>query len=66
MILVLKEILDSKLRNDEDDERVLTTIKVALWCIHEDMYLRPSMDKVIQMLEGVYHVPQPLTFSHGV
>ncbi|CAN0877573.1 G-type lectin S-receptor-like serine/threonine-protein kinase SD2-5 [Linum grandiflorum] len=59
----LREILDSKLKLDEQDERVGTAIKVALWCIQEDMYVRPSMTKVVQMLEGIYAVPKPPTSS---
>ncbi|KAF3969847.1 hypothetical protein CMV_006389 [Castanea mollissima] len=59
----LKEILDPKLETDESDERVITAIKVALWCIQEDMHLRPPMTKVVQMLEGHCSVPQPPTSS---
>ncbi|XP_038717667.1 G-type lectin S-receptor-like serine/threonine-protein kinase SD2-5 isoform X2 [Tripterygium wilfordii] len=55
----LKEILDSKLDIDENDERVVTAIKVALWCIQEDMQLRPPMTKVVQMLDGLCYVPEP-------
>ncbi|CAL8105528.1 unnamed protein product [Prunus armeniaca] len=55
----LKDILDRKLGNVEADERVHTAIMVALWCIQEDMSLRPSMTKVVQMLEGLFPVPQP-------
>ncbi|KAF8393209.1 hypothetical protein HHK36_021450 [Tetracentron sinense] len=60
----LREILDSKLKIEEEDERVFTAIKVALWCIQEDMQLRPSMTKVVQMLEGLCPVPLPPTTSH--
>ncbi|XP_010250137.1 PREDICTED: G-type lectin S-receptor-like serine/threonine-protein kinase SD2-5 [Nelumbo nucifera] len=59
----LKEILDSKLTAEEEDERVDIAIKVALWCIQEDMHQRPSMTKVVQMLEGLCVVPQPPTSS---
>ncbi|XVF89322.1 hypothetical protein PTKIN_Ptkin19aG0120600 [Pterospermum kingtungense] len=55
----LRDILDSRLTIDGEDERVQTAIKVALWCIQEDMHLRPSMTKVVQMLEGLSHVPKP-------
>ncbi|XP_022724597.1 G-type lectin S-receptor-like serine/threonine-protein kinase SD2-5 [Durio zibethinus] len=55
----LKEILDPKLDVNEKDERFVTTIKVALWCIQEEMRLRPPMTKVVQMLEGLCDVPQP-------
>jgi hypothetical protein len=60
----LRDILDSKLTIDiENDDRVFTAIKVALWCVQEDMQLRPSMTKVVQMLEGLSSVPQPPTSS---
>ncbi|TKY58138.1 G-type lectin S-receptor serine/threonine-protein kinase SD2-5 [Spatholobus suberectus] len=59
----VREILDSKLETYENDERVHTAVKVALWCIQEDMSLRPSMTKVVQMLEGLCTVPKPPTCS---
>ncbi|EPS69024.1 hypothetical protein M569_05744 [Genlisea aurea] len=55
----LREILDAELRMDEGDDRVGIAIKVALWCIQDDMCLRPSMGRVVQMLEGISSVPQP-------
>lgn len=55
----LRDILDWKIEIDETDDRVSTAIKVALWCIQEDMHLRPSMTKVVQMLEGLCAVPPP-------
>lgn len=59
----LKEILDSRLSMDEHDERIHVAIRVALWCIQEDMSLRPPMTKVVQMLEGLCTVPKPPTSS---
>ncbi|KAL2518026.1 G-type lectin S-receptor-like serine/threonine-protein kinase SD2-5 [Abeliophyllum distichum] len=58
-----KDIIDTKLKIDEEDARFTTAIKVALWCIQDDMYLRPPMTKVVQMLEGVYPVLPPPTAS---
>ncbi|KAI4376891.1 hypothetical protein MLD38_014599 [Melastoma candidum] len=55
----LMELLDSKIETQETDETVLAAIKVALWCIQEDMNLRPSMTKVVQMLEGITPVAMP-------
>ncbi|XP_021298451.1 G-type lectin S-receptor-like serine/threonine-protein kinase SD2-5 [Herrania umbratica] len=55
----LKEIFDPMLDVNENDERFVTAIKVALWCIQEEMRLRPPMTKVVQMLEGLCDVPQP-------
>ncbi|XP_020230292.2 G-type lectin S-receptor-like serine/threonine-protein kinase SD2-5 [Cajanus cajan] len=59
----VREILDSKVETCENDERVHTALQVALWCIQEDMSLRPSMTKVVQMLEGLCTVPKPPSCS---
>ncbi|KAL0297151.1 UNVERIFIED_CONTAM: G-type lectin S-receptor-like serine/threonine-protein kinase SD2-5 [Sesamum radiatum] len=59
----LKDIIDAKLKIDEEDERVAIAIKVALWCIQDDMHLRPPMTRVVQMLEGLSAVPPPPTAS---
>ncbi|CAA7025419.1 unnamed protein product [Microthlaspi erraticum] len=60
----LMEIVDGKMKNvDLNDERVQRAMKTALWCIQEDMQMRPSMSKVVQMLEGVFPVVQPPTSS---
>lgn len=59
----LRDILDSNLKYDENDERVSRAIKAALWCIQEDMSLRPPMTRVVQMLEGLCPVTQPPTSS---
>ncbi|KAI3516844.1 hypothetical protein L1887_15925 [Cichorium endivia] len=50
-----------KLVNDEDvDKRTLDRmIKIGLWCIQEEPSLRPSMKKVVLMLEGTVIIPVP-------
>ncbi|KAK3427694.1 hypothetical protein EUGRSUZ_F03870 [Eucalyptus grandis] len=57
------EILDSRLEFDENDRRIVDTIKVALWCMQDEMNLRPPMTKVVQMLEGLCAIPQPPSSS---
>ncbi|KAK4345158.1 hypothetical protein RND71_035334 [Anisodus tanguticus] len=59
----LKDLIDRNLQVEEEDERVSIAIRVALWCIQDDMSLRPSMAKVVQMLEGLCPVPSPPTAS---
>lgn len=54
----LREVVDTSLQRD-CDERMEVAIRVALWCIQEDMNLRPSMSRVVQMLEGIAEVPIP-------
>nr|XP_043607586.1 G-type lectin S-receptor-like serine/threonine-protein kinase SD2-5 [Erigeron canadensis] len=55
----LQEIFDQQMKIDEKDDRVMVAIQVALWCIQDDMNLRPPMTKVVQMLEGLCPVPTP-------
>ncbi|XP_074275915.1 G-type lectin S-receptor-like serine/threonine-protein kinase SD2-5 [Silene latifolia] len=56
----LNVIVDSRLVLDyQNDERVSTAIKAALWCIQDDVSLRPSMTRVVQMLEGLCPVNMP-------
>ncbi|KAF8025361.1 hypothetical protein BT93_F2259 [Corymbia citriodora subsp. variegata] len=54
-----EEILDSRLEFDENDGRIVDAIKVALWCIQDEMNSRPPMTKVVQMLEGLCPIPPP-------
>lgn len=54
-----EEIVDAKLRYNDDDGRVGTAIRVALWCIQEEVRLRPSMMQIVRMLEGLQEVSPP-------
>lgn len=59
----LKEFIDPKLDVDEKDEKVVAAIEVALWCIQDEMQMRPPMTRVVQMLEGFCDLPPPPTSS---
>lgn len=53
-----------KLVRDEDQEEVDKTklermVKIAIWCIQDDPSLRPSIKKVMLMLEGTVDIPTP-------
>jgi Protein kinase domain/D-mannose binding lectin/S-locus glycoprotein domain/PAN-like domain len=41
---------------DLDMEQIERALKVCFWCIQEQPSLRPSMGKVVQMLEGIMEV----------
>ncbi|KAF3448235.1 hypothetical protein FNV43_RR08948 [Rhamnella rubrinervis] len=43
----------------ENRKKLEAFVMVALWCIQENPFLRPTMRKVVQMLEGVVEVPLP-------
>ncbi|KAF5764587.1 putative protein kinase RLK-Pelle-SD-2b family [Helianthus annuus] len=55
--------LERLIENDDeartDMKRVERVVMVAMWCIQEDPSLRPSMKKVVQMLEGVIEISLP-------
>ncbi|KAL9459425.1 hypothetical protein AB3S75_002761 [Citrus x aurantiifolia] len=44
---------------DVDKKQLERMIKVALWCILDKPSLRPSMKKVLLMLEGTMDIPIP-------
>ncbi|KAL8258038.1 hypothetical protein R6Q59_030079 [Mikania micrantha] len=46
---------------DEDVElkRLEQMVKIGLWCIQEEPSLRPSMKRVVLMLEGTVKIPVP-------
>ena len=61
--------LDLLVENDEettnDMKRVEKYVMIAIWCIQEDPSLRPTMKKVVQMMEGAVEVlvpPGPSSF----
>ena len=43
----------------DDRRKLLRFVMVAIWCIQEDPFLRPTMRRATQMLEGVVDVPVP-------
>ncbi|KAF8396068.1 hypothetical protein HHK36_017680 [Tetracentron sinense] len=55
--------LDALVENDteamSDLGRMERLVKVAIWCIQEELSLRPTMKKVTLMLEGTVEVPMP-------
>lgn len=55
------EVVDERLirGGDVDEKEVTLLVNVALWCIQEDAKLRPSMERVVAMLEGRVPVDVP-------
>ncbi|XVE78764.1 hypothetical protein DITRI_Ditri14bG0004100 [Diplodiscus trichospermus] len=55
--------LDALVDNDAealgDKMKLERFVMVAIWCIQEDIRLRPTINKVILMLEGIIQVPPP-------
>ncbi|MFS7907487.1 putative protein kinase RLK-Pelle-SD-2b family [Helianthus anomalus] len=55
--------LDAFVENDmealDDMDKLTTFMMVGLWCVQENPSMRPTMKKVIQMLEGDIEVTEP-------
>ncbi|KAM0052829.1 putative non-specific serine/threonine protein kinase [Helianthus debilis subsp. tardiflorus] len=43
----------------DDMDKLTTFMMVGLWCVQENPSMRPTMKKVIQMLEGDIEVTEP-------
>ncbi|XP_020235213.1 G-type lectin S-receptor-like serine/threonine-protein kinase At1g34300 [Cajanus cajan] len=53
-------ILDKRLADHEVDmEQVKRAIEASFWCIQEQPSQRPTMSRVLQMLEGVTEIAKP-------
>ncbi|XP_057796581.1 G-type lectin S-receptor-like serine/threonine-protein kinase At2g19130 [Salvia miltiorrhiza] len=52
-------LLDPLLNRRADEEELSTLCKVACWCVQDDENRRPSMSRVVQILEGVVGVSSP-------
>ncbi|CAK7323598.1 unnamed protein product [Dovyalis caffra] len=58
----LEAIVDRRLADqDVDMEQVMRAVQVSFWCIQEHPSQRPTMGKVVQMLEGIVKIARPPT-----
>ncbi|KAL5100924.1 hypothetical protein RYX36_005251 [Vicia faba] len=54
----IMEIVDDRLM-EYDENEVIKLVHIALWCVQEKPRLRPSMAKVVDMLQGSVMVDEP-------
>lgn len=56
-----RAILDKRLETDQavDMEQVTRMVLTSFWCVQEQPSQRPSMGKVVQMLEGIVDISKP-------
>lgn len=55
----IMNILDEKLGTNFNIDQIQRLIEISFWCIQEQPSQRPSMGKVVQMLEGVLPMLKP-------
>lgn len=53
------EVVDKRLGGAVDAEELSRALKIAFWCIHDDVSIRPSMGEVVKMFEGTMEVNMP-------
>ncbi|KAH8490219.1 hypothetical protein H0E87_022662 [Populus deltoides] len=56
----VETIVDKRLADHGVDmEQVMRAVQVSFWCIQEHPSQRPTMGKVVQMLEGIIEIARP-------
>ncbi|KAE8716232.1 G-type lectin S-receptor-like serine/threonine-protein kinase [Hibiscus syriacus] len=63
------KVADKRLGSAVDEEQLTRALKVAFWCIQDEVIVRPSMGEVVKMLEGSMDInapPMPQTVSELV
>ncbi|OEL30471.1 G-type lectin S-receptor-like serine/threonine-protein kinase [Dichanthelium oligosanthes] len=52
-------LLDERLNGDADEQELDRACRVACWCVQDEEARRPTMEQVVQVLEGVMTVDVP-------
>ncbi|KAJ6340533.1 hypothetical protein OIU77_008322 [Salix suchowensis] len=50
---------DRRLEGSVKEEELIRAVKVAFWCIQDEVFSRPSMGEVVKMLEGSMDINTP-------
>ncbi|XP_050222008.1 G-type lectin S-receptor-like serine/threonine-protein kinase At5g24080 isoform X2 [Mercurialis annua] len=50
---------DRRLQGAVEEEELMRALKVAFWCIQDEVSMRPSMGEVVKMLEGAMDMTAP-------
>lgn len=53
------KVADRRLGGAVEEEELIRALKVALWCIQDEVFMRPSMGEVVKMLEGSIDINMP-------
>ncbi|KAF7820835.1 G-type lectin S-receptor-like serine/threonine-protein kinase [Senna tora] len=51
--------VDRRLNGAVDEEELMRSLRVAFWCIQDEVSLRPTMGEVVRMLEGSININSP-------
>lgn len=53
------KVADKRLEGAVEEEEVVRALKVAFWCIQDEIAMRPTMGEVVKMLEGSVDINMP-------
>lgn len=53
------KVADRRPEGAVEEEELVRALKVALWCIQDEVFTRPSMGEVVKMLEGSMNINMP-------
>ncbi|XP_043718100.1 G-type lectin S-receptor-like serine/threonine-protein kinase At5g24080 [Telopea speciosissima] len=53
------KVADKRLEGNVEEEEFVRSLKVAFWCIQDEVGMRPSMGEVVKMLEGSVEINDP-------
>ncbi|XP_021764969.1 G-type lectin S-receptor-like serine/threonine-protein kinase At5g24080 [Chenopodium quinoa] len=53
------KVVDKRLGVAVDEEEVTRALKIAFWCVQDEVSVRPSMGEVVKMFEGTMEVNMP-------
>lgn len=65
----LESIADCRMEGNVEWNEVERALRIALWCMQEQSFSRPSMNEVVKVLDGTLQVdpPPPISSSlHGI
>ncbi|CAN6709467.1 unnamed protein product [Malus baccata var. baccata] len=53
------KVADRRLEGAVEEEELVRALKVAFWCIQDEIFMRPTMGEVVRMLEGSVGINMP-------
>ncbi|XP_052182698.1 G-type lectin S-receptor-like serine/threonine-protein kinase At5g24080 isoform X2 [Diospyros lotus] len=53
------KVADRRLEGAVEKNELMRALKVAFWCIQDEVFMRPSMGEVVKMLEGSVEINPP-------
>lgn len=59
------KVADRRMEGSVEEEELVRALRVAFWCIQDEVFMRPTMGEVVKMLEGSMEInspPMPQTF----